>query len=241
MQLSLFNLLEEEQEDVKQVIKELSVNCTACHLSSIHPMNKGLIHRGNPQAKIAVIAEAPGDTETERGVPLVGRSGQEFERWMKRIGIDTRKDCWICNVINCQPNKIIKDGKPSQDTPSKVEVTACFAPRTMRVLKAMPNLEVVITMGWVAARALLGGEPGIKTHEGQWFESSLLPGKAIFCLVHPAYVLRQKDNNPEAAKPTENCLDFFKYEYLDGNKDILSYAKTVKETRDTELEGNSLF
>jgi uracil-DNA glycosylase family 4 len=169
---------------------------------------------------------------TERGIPLVGRSGQEFERWMKLIGINVRTELWISNVIQCQPQKGIKDGKPAQDHPKSDEIVACFGPRSMRVLQAMPNLEVVITMGWVAAKALLGGEPGIKTHEGQWFESSLLPGKAIFCLVHPSYVLRQKDVNPDAAGPTERCLEFFKYEYLQGNKDILGFAKKVKEERE---------
>jgi uracil-DNA glycosylase len=229
--MGLFDIIE-EQEDVNTVIKELSHTCTSCRLSILHPMNKGLIHRGNPLAKIAVIAEAPGDTETERGIPLVGRSGQEFERWMQILKLNPRKDLWISNVISCQPDKIMKEGRMQQDHPKPDEIAACFAPRTMRVLKAMPNLEVVITMGWVAAKALLGGDPGIKTHEGQWFESSLLPGRAIFCLVHPAYVLRQKDNNPDAAGPTERCLDYFKYEYLDGNKDILEYAIGAKNSRE---------
>jgi uracil-DNA glycosylase family 4 len=235
----LFNLFGNEQEDVDKVIRELSHTCSSCRLSLIHPLNKGLVHRGNPHAKIAVIAEAPGDTETQRAVPLVGRSGQEFQRWMKYIDLDTRKDLWISNIINCQPEKSIKEGRSSQDSPKPDEITACFGPRTMRVLQAMPNLEVVITMGWVAAKALLGGDPGIKTHEGQWFESSLLPGIAVFCLEHPAYVLRQKDNNPEAAKPTERCLDYFKYEYLDENKTILDFAKKAKDSR--ENNNQSLF
>ncbi|MGI4813201.1 MAG: hypothetical protein ACRYGG_07685, partial [Janthinobacterium lividum] len=96
-------------------------------------------------------------------------------------------------------------------------------------------------MGWVAAKAILGGEPGMKTHEGQWFESKLLPGKAIFCLVHPAYVLREKNNNPDAAVPTEKLLDYFKYEYLEGNKDIVGYAKKVQQDRETESNSYSLF
>ncbi|MGI4812704.1 MAG: uracil-DNA glycosylase family protein, partial [Janthinobacterium lividum] len=128
-QSPLFPFFEEEQEDVKQVIKDLNVTCQACHLSILHPQNVGLIQKGNPLAKIAVIAEAPGDTETERGMPLIGRSGQEFDRWMRRIKLNPLKDMWISNVVQCQPNKVMKEGKPTQDNPSQTEITACFGPR----------------------------------------------------------------------------------------------------------------
>src|ERR1700761_5413714 len=114
--MSLFNILDyqEEHEDINKVIKELAVTCTSCHLALLHPLNKGLIYKGNPEAKIAVIAEAPGDTETERGIPLIGRSGQEFERWMRYIKLNINRDLFITNVLQCQPAKEMKEGYLSQ-------------------------------------------------------------------------------------------------------------------------------
>jgi uracil-DNA glycosylase family 4 len=220
------------KEDVTKVMKELSTTCHACRLSLIHPDNRGIIWRGDVNAKVAIIGEAPGDMETEIGRPLVGPSGKEWERWARLIGLDTIKGCFISNVVQCQPEKHRIDGRLSQQAPDKDEIKACFGSRTLRVLKAMPNLEVVITLGWVAAKTILGGEPKSKTHEGQWFESSLLPGIAVFCLVHPAYLLREP--SAEKTGKVETCLQLFKREYLETKK-VIGLAKATKEAREKEL------
>jgi uracil-DNA glycosylase len=104
--LSLFNLFDEEQEDVNEVIKELSHTCNSCRLSVIHPMNQGMTQRGNPKAKIAVIAEAPGDTELmDVNVPIPTPSG-----WVKNGDLKTAdqifgQDGKIYNVLDAHPIK----------------------------------------------------------------------------------------------------------------------------------------
>jgi uracil-DNA glycosylase len=217
------------KEDIDIVLKELSVNCTACRLSFLHPHNRGLLCRGNPKARIGVLAEAPGDKETEMGQPLVGNSGKEWDRWAKAIGVDTNKECFATNVIQCQPYKVPKDGKQQQEAPDKDEIRACWVPRGLRVLKAMPNLEVVVTLGWVAAKALLGGEPKGKSHEGNWFESSALPGIAVFCMPHPSFILREP--SPDKDARVALSMQAFKREYLDTKK-CYNLAQEVKARRD---------
>ena len=225
-----------EREDAKQVMKELCVTCTSCRLSQIHPTNRGMIYRGNVNARIAVVGIAPGDTETEKGAALVGNSGKLFEQWMKYIGIDTRVSTFITNIVQCQPPKEDKDenGKSKQRNPDKDEIQACFGPRCLRILRAMPNLEVVMTLGWVTAKALLGtmnetATPKTKTHEGQWFESSLLPGIGIFCLSHPAELLHAESE--ERSETIRHCLDYFKREYLETGK-VKALAQAAKERRE---------
>lgn len=225
----LFNIEALCKEDIVTVLKDVSVNCTACRLSFLHPHNRGLLIRGKPTAKIAVLAEAPGDKETEQGMPLVGASGREWDRWAKAIGIDTNADCFHTNVIQCQPHKIEKEGRMQQEAPDKDEIKACWIPRGMRVIKAMPNLEVVITLGWVAAKALLGGEPKQKSHEGNWYESTALPGIPIFCLPHPAGILREP--SPEKDARVAECMKSFKREYIDNNKCYL-LAQKIKSERE---------
>lgn len=227
---TLFDLGSIEKEDIKEVLKVLNVNCTACRLSLLHPHNRGLLVRGNPLAKIAVLAEAPGDKETEFGMPLVGNSGKEWDRWALAVGMNTNNDCFHTNIIQCQPHKSFKEERMQQDPPDKDEITACWIPRGLRVLKAMPNLEVVITLGWVAAKALLGAEPKAKTHEGNWFESNVLPGIAVFCMTHPAFILREP--SPEKDSRVTECMQAFKREYLDGGK-CLQLAQEIKSRRDT--------
>lgn len=224
----LFNLDDLGKEDIADVLKSLTVNCTACRLSLLHPHNRGLLVRGKPTAKIGILAEAPGDKETEQGMPLVGASGREWDRWAKSAGLDTNKDCFATNVIQCQPHKSLKEDRMQQDAPDKDEIKACWIPRGLRVLKAMPNLEVVITMGWVAAKALLGGEPKQKTHEGNWYETTALPGIPIFCLPHPAGILREP--SPEKDARVVECMKAFKREYIDTRK-CYDLAQEIKDKR----------
>lgn len=218
------------KEDISKVLKELNVNCTACRLSLLHPHNRGLLVRGNPLARIGVLAEAPGDKETEMGQPLVGASGKEWNRWAEAIGLNTNKDCFHTNVIQCQPYKSMKEGKMQQEAPDRDEISACWVPRGLRVLKALPNLEVVITLGWVAAKAILGGEPKGKSHEGNWYETTALPGIAIFCMPHPSGILREP--SPEKDARVAECMRAFKREYLDSRKCYL-LAQEIKNGRNS--------
>ena len=247
MQLG-FDLFGEDtfaKEDPVEVMKELCVNCTSCRLAQLHPVNRGMIYRGNLNAKIAIVGIAPGDTETEKGAALIGASGKLLEQWMKYIGVNTRNDTgnvFITNIVQCQPPKKKINGRMKQRDPDRDELGACFGPRCLRVLRAMPNLEVVITLGWLTAKAFLGTTddkviPKTKTHEGQWFESSLLPGIAIFCLSHPAELIyaASRDNKDAASDEKkmaiQHCLDYFKREYLQTGK-VKGLAKVARERRE---------
>jgi DNA polymerase len=230
-----FNIFEDfEKEDVGEVLKELSSKCEDCRLSQLHPFNRGLVYRGNPYAKVAVAGAAPSDSETEKGVPLTGLVGREFEKWMAFVGLDTSKDLFITNVIQCQPPKKEINGRKKTRDPEKDEVTACFGPRALRVLRAMPNLEVIIVLGWPAAKAFLGTSndenvPKTKTHEGEWFESSLLPGIGIFCLNHPADIVHA--DSQEKKMIIQKFLSYFKREALEEKK-IVELAKTAQLKRE---------
>jgi uracil-DNA glycosylase family 4 len=234
-QLSLFQMVATEKEDIRDVIKDLSRTCQDCRLGVVyHPTNRGLIWRGNPDAKIAIIGEAPGDTETEKGLPLVGASGQLWEKWASYIGLDTKKDCLLTNIVQCQPDKVrdTSTGRLAQRAPDDQEKKACFGPRCLRILRAMPNLEVVLTLGWQAAGSILGGEPISKTHENRWFRTSILPGVAVFCMVHPAFVLREP--SPEKQGKVRTGLDYFKREYL-----LLKKVHPILKKMEEEADGDT--
>ena len=223
-----------EREDVMAVLKELTTACSSCRLSQLHPYNRGFVYRGNPHAKIAIVGDAPGDSETEKGVPFVGMPGKELEAWMGYIGVDTQRHAFITNVIQCMPPKAPVNGRMQVKDPAKDEINACFGPRCLRVLRAMPNLEVVMVLGWVAAKAFLGTSndenvPKTKTHEGGWFESSLLPGVGIFCLNHPAHIVHAE--SAEKKMIIQKFLTYFKREALEEQK-ISGLAKDAQKRRE---------
>jgi uracil-DNA glycosylase family 4 len=223
---------EVEQEDSKTVLKQLSTTCTNCRLSLLHPANRGMIYRGNLNARIAVVGIAPGPTETEKGSAMIGPSGKLFEQWMRYINIDTRTEVFITNICQCSPPSKEIDGKLKQRDPEKDEINACFGPRCLRVLRTMPNLQVIITLGWLPARVILGTKndtdtPKTKTHEGQWFTTSLLPGVAVFCLSHPAELLHMEGDGKNKKMVIQGYLDCFKREYLDTDK-VIKLIKAVE-------------
>jgi DNA polymerase len=222
--------LYDEKENVLTVIKDLSFPCYDCRLGHCQnpKYNKGFIWRGNPNARIALVSIMPGPKEMASGKPLTGGSGELSDKWFKTLSLDTNVDMFVTNVVQCKPPDVKKEGgEESQREPEMDELAACFPGRCLRVLRAMPNLEVVITMGWTAARCLLGGSPTEATHMGHWYTTSLLPGKAVFCLVHPAAILRDSEPTPAALDKrykVMKCLQKFKRQYLDTKK-VVQLAK----------------
>jgi uracil-DNA glycosylase len=214
-QFSLLLEAPEVRESVADVVRELreKAPCQNCRLSLLHPNNRGVMYRGNPDAKIAVLDIAPRSSEMSQGSPLVGKAGQEFEKWMRYLNIVTKTDIFVSQIVQCQPpQRKDKDGKSSQRMPLPDEIGQCWYPRTLRMIQAMPNLECVITLGFSAAKAMLGGDPISKSHEGRWFVSSLLPGIPVFCLDHPEESLAKP--TPEKKGKTKVILDCFRREYL---------------------------
>ena len=74
-----------------------------CNLSN--SINKIVVSRGNPLAKLMIIGEAPGAKEEELGEPFVGRSGKLLDQLLPNAGIDINQDVYFCNVIKCRPPK----------------------------------------------------------------------------------------------------------------------------------------
>ena len=101
--------------------------------------------RGNPQARLMLIGEAPGRDEDLQGEPFVGRAGQLLDRMLAAIGIGA-DDVYITNVVYWRP--------PGNRTPTPQEVQAC-----------QPFLERQIELGRAGCAAVArrrGGEAGAR-------------------------------------------------------------------------------
>src|SRR5690349_1910836 len=69
-----------------------------------------VISRGNPDAKLLIIGEAPGPEENIRGKPFVGRAGQMLDKVLQAANFDPEKDVYITNSVFRMPPGT--DGKP---------------------------------------------------------------------------------------------------------------------------------
>ena len=166
-----------------EIVSELSQACQECSLGVLHPGNSGLVYCGPVTAKIAVLSDYPAPFEIRNRTPLF-MVASEWERWLKRWNLSAG-DIFVTHVGQCpKPLGQFSDTKDFFRLYSE-EVAHCMHRRALRVLRSMPNLEVVITLGLPVAKILLGGEPRDKSHIGEWFASVHLPNVAIFCLEHP--------------------------------------------------------
>lgn len=142
--------------------------------------------RGNPQARIMLVGEAPGRDEDLEGAPFVGRAGQLLDKMLAAIGLG-RDDAYITNVVYWRP--------PGNRTPTPQEVQAC-QPFLQRQIELVAP-EVLVLLGGAAAKQVLGIDQGIMKLRGKWKEHEA-GGRMIRTLatLHPAFLLR----NPAAKR-----------------------------------------
>jgi uracil-DNA glycosylase family 4 len=136
---------------------------------------------GSPGADLMLIGEAPGAEEDRQGKPFVGPSGKLLDRMLATIGRD-RTNVYITNVIYWRP--------PGNRSPTQAEITVCLPFLERQIALVRPR--VVVFVGGIAARALLGLQEGVTRLRGRRFayrnEHGEIPALVMF---HPAYLLRQ--------------------------------------------------
>src|SRR3990167_3454199 len=67
-----------------QNLAEVVSSCTRCDLHQTR--SQTVFFRGNPEAKLMIIGEAPGYFEDKQGKPFVGQAGELLDRMLASIG-----------------------------------------------------------------------------------------------------------------------------------------------------------
>ena len=144
---------------------------------------------GTPAGGILFIGEAPGRDEDRVGKPFVGRAGQLLDKMLLSIGLDRASNAYITNVINWRP--------PDNRDPSPEEAAQCL-PFLRRHIE-LANPELIVLLGAVAARHVVGTSEGIMKSRGRWLEyrvgDRMVP---LMPTLHPAYLLRTPGAKREA-------------------------------------------
>src|SRR5499425_1523921 len=167
-----------EPPDPSKALVEQEQARQGCRLCKLCDSRKTIVFgSGSPKAKLVVIGEGPGEEEDKQGKPFVGRAGQLLTKMLASVGFDRERDCYICNVVKCHPER---NRNPEPD-----EVAACN-PFLMAQLDAVQPA-VILALGNFAAQTLLGTREGITKLRGKLYEyrdSVLVP------TFHPAFLLR---------------------------------------------------
>lgn len=156
---------------------------------------------GVAAGRVMLIGEAPGRDEDRVGKPFVGRAGQLLDKMLASIGLDRKENAYITNVINWRP--------PDNRDPTPEEAAACLPFLRRHIELAQPGL--IILLGAVAARHVVGGTDGIMKLRGRWLEyragDTMVP---LMPTLHPAYLLRQPAHKKLAWRDLQAVRDRMK-------------------------------
>ena len=145
---------------------------------------------GPAGASMMMVGEQPGDQEDRAGEPFVGPAGRLLDRALADAGID-RSTVYVTNAV--KHFKFTERGKSRiHKTPSRTEVVACRPWLLGELAQVEP--ELVVCLGAVAAKSLLGPSFRLTRHRGEILD---LPDSAarVTATLHPSAVLRAPDRD----------------------------------------------
>lgn len=182
------------KETKLKILQDNYSNCNKCELSK--KRNKIVFGKGNIDSKILFLAEAPGASEDEMGLPFVGRAGKMLDKMIEAMALKT-EDVYICNTVMCRP--------PDNRKPTPEEMTAC-ASRLVQQIETI-NPKIIVALGASAAEALLGVGPSVTKRRGSVHSWKNFPVVVTF---HPSYLLRNPPAKDSVKEDLKIVLDFLK-------------------------------
>ena len=160
---------------MKTKLEELENLAKTCKKCSLCKTRKNIVFsKGDENAKIMLIGEAPGAEENKCGLPFVGKSGQLLNNLLIQAGFDPKQDIYFCNTVKCRPVKNDKDRKPTNE-----ELHACndYLQKQIEIIKP----QIIILCGNTAVKTF-----GIKDSMKQIHGKCILKnGIKLFPIYHP--------------------------------------------------------
>lgn len=150
-----------------------------------------VISRGNPDAKLLIIGEAPGPEENLKGKPFVGRAGQMLDKVLEAANFDPEKDVYITNSVFRMPPG--EAGKAFRK-PTNEEIDY-YRPYVFEIIRLI-DPRIILLTGNVASQSVLQ-KTGITSLRGKWTE---MDGRWIMPIFHPSYLLRNPVRSPGSPK-----------------------------------------
>ena len=168
-------------------VEQVAKNCVRCGLCETR--THVVFSDGNPQAKIMIIGEGPGQNEDEQGIPFVGRAGQLLTQIIESVGFSRQQDTYICNIVKCRP--------PQNRVPTPEEAAACRPYLLSQIHFVQPK--IILLAGATAVKGVLGVQTPITKIRGQWLDTSFDGAKAM-AIFHPSYLLRNQSKTEGSPK-----------------------------------------
>ncbi len=167
--------------------------CQRCALGKTR--TKFVFGKGNPNADVMLIGEAPGADEDRTGEPFVGRAGKLLTDILKAINF-SRDEVYIANILKCRP--------PNNRDPLPSEREMCMPYLMKQIELIKPKL--ILCLGRIAATTLLNKKLSLTKMRGEIFD---FHGVKLMVTYHPAALLR----NPHWKRPVWEDVQKFRKLY----------------------------
>jgi DNA polymerase len=168
-----------------KALKAQAEVCVACGLSETR-LNV-VFGGGNPNARLAIVAEGPSGADEKTKLPFSGPSGDFLDDALRANGL-RRNDIWLTNVIKCRA--AVREGRLLKNRPPKAsEIKACSKWLDGELTLIRPT--IIICMGSPAANALIHKGFRITEERGKWFTDTPY-APFVIATFNPAFVLRQE-------------------------------------------------
>jgi DNA polymerase len=178
--------------DSLKALREAAAGCRGCPLHG--PATQTVFGEGRRRSPLMMVGEMPGDREDREGHVFVGPAGRELDAALERAGI-ARADAYVTNVV--KHFRFRERGKRRiHDTPKKSEVDACLP--WLREELRLVRPDVLVLLGAVAAKALLGSGFRLTRARGEPLDSDVAP--CVIATIHPAAILRAPDGEARQAE-----------------------------------------
>lgn len=141
--------------------------------------------QGPVPCPIMLIGEAPSKNEDAKGMPFIGKSGDEMGRvYLEKFAGISRNRVYITHLVKCRTNDKDRD-------PNDAEVDACSAILRREIKDVQP--QYVGLIGRISTQWMLGGLARMEKVHGFGYEVEALDGSqvryTVMPLYHPAYGL----------------------------------------------------
>jgi DNA polymerase len=169
-------------ENALRLLAQEVAACVRCPLHKTRTQT--VFSRGNAQAKLMIIGEAPGYYEDQQGEPFVGKAGGLLNQMLQSIGMG-EGDVYIANVLKCRP--------PDNRDPAVEEIIHCSEHLTRQIELIAPHL--ILALGRFAGQ-FLANKPLPLNQLRKTIHS--YKNTPFIVSYHPAYLLRNPRDKKKA-------------------------------------------
>ncbi len=165
--------------------------CKRCRLSETR--TNAICGEGNLNARIMLIAQAPGEKEDREGRMFIGPSGKVLDELLSEAGVN-RQELYMTNLVKCM---LPKYRKPKED---EIEACSYYLNKEIELI----NPKILVPLGYYATQyifqkygVLLPAKVKFSSVYGKLF---LAKDKKILPLHHPASLLYNPDSKQDLIK-----------------------------------------